>query len=173
MPTCRYGHRTQLKLWRIALLRGSHLLQPVLTQLELPELQMCPSCVQVGLQQGQAAGEALHNQFLLQSTGQLSHCFPESDLNLHGSMNRAAAPSLPGFVADLFLFLRSEASQRPMSQPLLQSFTATTVGVGHFHLCGTSQIHVSHGNPFLVRSRPHKNSNSLPFYLLLSIKLWN
>lgn len=31
--------------------QGSHLLQPGLTQLELPELQMCHSCTQVGLQQ--------------------------------------------------------------------------------------------------------------------------
>lgn len=60
-----------------------------------------------------------------------------------------------------------------MSQPVLLGFTATRAGVGHFHLCGTSRRQVSHGNPFLLRSGQHKNSNSLSFYLLFSIKLRN
>lgn len=134
-----------------------HLLQPVLTQLELPELQMCHSCVQVGLQQWEAPGEAFHNQFLLWSMGQLSHYIPKCDLNLHGSMNRTAAPSLDGFVADLFFILEKWGQpETVMNQPLLQGFTATRAGVGHFHLCGTSQRHVSYRNPFLLRPRPHK-----------------
>jgi len=42
--------------------------------------------------------------------------------------------------------------------------------LGDFHLCDTLQIHISHGNPFLLRSRAH-NNNSLSFYLLYFIKL--
>lgn len=63
-----------------------------------------------------------------------------------------------------FLFFQPETV---MSLSLLQGFTATRVGVGHFHLCGTSQRHVSHGNPFLSRSRPHKIATVCPSITIL------